>query len=610
MSEETFPENLDEKDVFVSTLNPDSAPFQPLVNVIKTIDENPPSSITPSDDLTNDLTNDQFHIVEDPKVDPQIEVKSGDCEPVLINEDNEKNLDEEQNEENKSYEIVSSNIEKIESVESDDSPSAVVPPDNVLEESNSNINEDNSSTVQSNNDEQQESEVPRQNSFVKSDQIQPNEEEPEVLNSPGFNSEENSSKTSEDPSTIVESNQPGNVESDEDYSISSTKFLAGKGPTIETNEQHEDSNEKTIDIEPEAEVKSFDSSKIDDVLGNKSLLKQTIEPGNKDSRPPRNSLATISYELFLVDTSTEETKFIERVSHLTFFLNEYDVLPSIDISVQLMDRNERALIDSDIRHCYGELGCPEKNIPPVSSTGSTYRMKIDLKLEDWTNPVDPLSLTVEQRIFWGDRKKANGNIAYRREEYSVALQCYRFALRFLDINESPVENNENDKQTLIDLYIQVENNRAQIFLITKQFDQCLNSIENVFQHQPNNVKALFRKSKALFQMGNYEETIESLKKLLQNPSPEIDREKVNEMLKISQSKLAQYHQNQKEICQRMFKASSTEPKSLNSQPNNKIEKQKKQKQKNENPSKNWWPYFALAGTALAAVGFAAMIRNR
>jgi hypothetical protein len=64
-----------------------------------------------------------------------------------------------------------------------------------------------------------------------------------------------------------------------------------------------------------------------------------------------------------------------------------------------MDRGEHAIIDSDIRHCYGEIGCEEKQIPPVSADNS-YRMKVDLEFHDWKYPPDIPTLSIEQRLYW------------------------------------------------------------------------------------------------------------------------------------------------------------------------------------------------------------------
>lgn len=160
------------------------------------------------------------------------------------------------------------------------------------------------------------------------------------------------------------------------------------------------------------------------------------------------------------------------------------------------------------------------------------------------------------RIFFcfSDRKREKGNFSFRRQDYSTAIQCYRHAIPFVDINEHP---SIDDEQVLLDRYIHVQNNLAQVYLLNHQYDQCLETIEKVLKFQPKNIKALYRQAKALFQLGNYDQSVEPLKILLELDHPDIEKDKVRDMLKICQTKLAKYHQNQKEICQRMFQSKST-----------------------------------------------------
>lgn len=113
--------------------------------------------------------------------------------------------------------------------------------------------------------------------------------------------------------------------------------------------------------------------------------------------------------MYLVDPSKEERQLIEEVSNEEFFIGEYDVLSAIDLSIQLMDRGEQALIDSDIRHCYGEKGYPEKNIPPVIDGNPSYRMQIELELHQWKIAEEIQSLSVEKRIFWRLNKRLKRN---------------------------------------------------------------------------------------------------------------------------------------------------------------------------------------------------------
>ena len=285
-------------------------------------------------------------------------------------------------------------------------------------------------------------------------------------------------------------------------------------------------------------------SEPDDILGNKSILKRIIQPGEPDTRPERNSLATISYKLYFVDEST--TRLIETVDNESFFVGEYDVLTAIDMSVQLMDRGEQAVIDSDPRHCYDEPGCEEKQIPPVTPD-KPYRMKIELNLHDWKVPPEISTMSIDERIVWSDKKRQRGNICYRRKQFSTALHCYQTALKFVDTSED-----ETPSSSLTERYIQIQNNLAQVYLSNGQHEQCLDAVNSVLKHDINNIKALFRQAKALIDLGNYDHAIQPLKLLLQNPSQEIEKDKVREMLNQCETKLAKYRQTEKEVYKRMF----------------------------------------------------------
>ena len=284
-------------------------------------------------------------------------------------------------------------------------------------------------------------------------------------------------------------------------------------------------------------------------------------------------MVTISYTLSLVDSITSNIRVVESVNNEKYFISEYDLIPAIDICIQSMDRGEHALIDSDVRHCYGQNGCQEKLIPPITSL-NPYRIKIDLILHDWISPPDVRILSIDQRLYWADKKRENGNFYYRRHEYETALHCYNGALRYINLDDNPLlnSNNQNDKSILNDKYIQVQNNVAQVYLLLNKYEQCLTAVDNVLKYDTKNVKALFRKGKALYELGNYDQTIQILKLFLQiqkgNSTTGPDYDKANELISISENKLANYQKNEKEIYQRMFRpttATTTTNSTINQQ---------------------------------------------
>ncbi|CAF1652071.1 unnamed protein product [Adineta ricciae] len=234
-------------------------------------------------------------------------------------------------------------------------------------------------------------------------------------------------------------------------------------------------------------------------------------------------------------------------------------------------------------------------------------MKIDLELIDWKSPPNIQSLTVDERLFWGDKKRQMGNFYYRRRDYSNALQCYRGALRFLDVetNLLGVPCDDNQRSLLTDSYIQVQNNVAQVNLFLNKYEACLNAVENVLKYDSKNVKALFRQGKALFELGKYDQALQPLKSFAQiqrgNSNAAGDYDKVTEMITTCENKLANYQKKEKEIYRRMFQPA---PPTTNQQRQTKVQK------KIDNASSNTWLYIGLGGAALAAIGIFTFMKYR
>lgn len=109
-----------------------------------------------------------------------------------------------------------------------------------------------------------------------------------------------------------------------------------------------------------------------------------------------------------------------------------------------------------------------------------------------------------------NKKRKRGNWWYSRDEASLAVQCYRRALDYLDetkggINYPQGEQEESisdaDLQALLEDRMKVYNNLAAAQMKTEAYDAALKSVDNVLRCQPKNVKALFRKGKILQHRG-------------------------------------------------------------------------------------------------------------
>lgn len=101
-------------------------------------------------------------------------------------------------------------------------------------------------------------------------------------------------------------------------------------------------------------------------------------------------------------------------------------------------------------------------------------------------------------FFCRNKKRERGNWWYTRGENTLAIQCYRRALDYLDEVETCQKTEDIPDSTLQELLedrISVCNNMAAAQIKLELYEAALNSLQTVLRCQPNNVKALYRKAK-------------------------------------------------------------------------------------------------------------------
>ncbi|KAL1501200.1 hypothetical protein ABEB36_006574 [Hypothenemus hampei] len=252
------------------------------------------------------------------------------------------------------------------------------------------------------------------------------------------------------------------------------------------NEALKDETESTQDLEQDIEEKNEDEWQ--DILGSGVILKKILKQGEQpDLRPNRSNKCIINYSCRLEDTDEED--FAEKFENYELTLGEGDVIQGLDVALTLMAKGERCLLKIGSRLAFGERGL----LPQIPSNATVM---CDVELLDFLPEDYTETLTVQQRQQIGNRKRERGNWWYQRGENTLAIQCYRRALDYLDEVESEHEKpSDSELQKLLEDRLKVLNNMASAQIKMELYDQALISLETVLRCQPNNVKALFRKSK-------------------------------------------------------------------------------------------------------------------
>ncbi|XP_055717368.1 peptidyl-prolyl cis-trans isomerase FKBP8-like isoform X4 [Salvelinus fontinalis] len=258
--------------------------------------------------------------------------------------------------------------------------------------------------------------------------------------------------------------------------------------------------------EPAEDQHASPSSLVDewmDILGNGQLRKKVLRAGNgPDSRPTKGQNVVIHLKTSLADGT-----LVEEQPELSFTLGDGDVIQALDLTVQLMEMGEKALVQADAKYAYGALGSLAPEVLPSAD------LALEVQLLDATEALDLELLSPQERVALAGQKRERGNVYYQRGDYAFAVNSYGFALQITE-SSSKVDISPEEEEELMDIKVKCLNNMAAAQLKLDHYEAALRSCVSVLVHQPDNIKALFRKGKVLALQGEYADAIRNLKMAL------------------------------------------------------------------------------------------------
>uniref|UniRef100_UPI0037E915C0 peptidyl-prolyl cis-trans isomerase FKBP8 n=1 Tax=Semicossyphus pulcher TaxID=241346 RepID=UPI0037E915C0 len=301
---------------------------------------------------------------------------------------------------------------------------------------------------------------------------------------------------------------------------------AGGGKVKNTDE----SEKETADTDPQAPVEEWL-----DVLGNDQLKKKVLETGEgRDSRPQKGQNVKINLKTCLKDGT-----LVEEQPDLSFTLGDGDVIQALDLTVQLMEMGEKALIQTDAKYAYGARGSLDPEVPPNAE------LSLEVELREATDAPDLELLPPAEKIALAIHKRERGNVHYQHGDYAFAVNSYSIALQIAE-SSSKVDISPEEENELMDVKVKCLNNMAASQLKLDHYDAALKSCVSALAHQPENIKALFRMGKVLALQGEYADAIQTLRKALKlEPS--------NKTIHAELSKLVKKNSEQRGAEQAMYK---------------------------------------------------------
>ncbi|KAI4828685.1 hypothetical protein KUCAC02_022764 [Chaenocephalus aceratus] len=400
------------------------------------------------------------------------------------------------------------------------------------------------------------------------------------------------------------------MDSSDSHDSATSGKKSGRTSLLDSGEDFEVLNEEDIDDEPppledagggkgkntdertNADTDSDPPGPVEewlDVLGNDQLKKKVLEEGKgRDSRPQKGQNVKINLKTCLSDGT-----LVEEQSDLSFTLGDGDVIQALDLTVMLMEMGEKALVQANAKYAYGERGSLEPEVPP------NEELSLEVELLEASDAPDLELLPPAEKTALAIHKRERGNVHYQRGDYAFAVNSYSIALTITE-SSSKVDITPEEESELMDVRVKCLNNMAASQLKLDHYDAALKSCVSALEHQPDNIKALFRMGKVLALQGEYAEAIQTLRKALKlEPS--------NKTIHAELSKLVKKNSEQRGAEQALYKKMLGNPASSSSSSSSSSSQKHRAK---SSWGLSWKWLFGATAVALGGVALSVVIAAR
>jgi len=162
---------------------------------------------------------------------------------------------------------------------------------------------------------------------------------------------------------------------------------------------------------------------------------------------------------------------------------------------------------------------------------------------------------LKKKFELAQNNKNEGNKSFKEEKYQRAIKKYKKALDLMtDLNEQDSEDLKTQENEIKDLKINCNNNLAMVNIKLNDYQEAINKSNDTLSIDNQNIKAFIRRGHAQYLNGNYEESRDDFKYVLNQLKPnEQETKYATQYYNQAKQKIKDYQDKQKQIYARMFK---------------------------------------------------------
>jgi len=221
------------------------------------------------------------------------------------------------------------------------------------------------------------------------------------------------------------------------------------------------------------------------------------------------------------------------------------------MAVVAMKRGEQAIVT-----CTNPTLLSDEKLGLKEASGE--KILLTLRLIEFEKGKDHYSMNEEEKVGFGTSRKEMGSTLFKRGRTALALERYKKVAEMFSYTDSMKD--ETMKTKAKELKRLCELNKAACFLKLKEYAEAKKACETVLKDEPNNVKAMFRKAQACYEMTDIQDCMRDLKRLI-----EIDAQNKEARTLMKKAQVAQKEDDKKSkglftnMCKALGKGPIPEP---------------------------------------------------
>ncbi|XP_059428085.1 70 kDa peptidyl-prolyl isomerase-like isoform X2 [Corylus avellana] len=263
-----------------------------------------------------------------------------------------------------------------------------------------------------------------------------------------------------------------------------------------------------------------------DVTRDKKVLKKIMKVGEGFDRPNEGSLVKVIYFGKLKDGTVFERKGSDEEPFECTTM-EGQINEGLDRAIMTMKRGEQAVVTVSMEHLHSN------DASGIANEDLFY----EVQLIDFIKEKPFWKMDTKEKIEACERNKNDGNVLFKAGKILSASRKYEKAAKYVEFDHSFTDA---EKSIANAVWLSCNLNRAACKLKLGEFLEASGLCTKVIEHDPLNVKALYRRSQAYLKISELEKAEADIKAALTIDPNNRDMNAVYKELKNKQREYGRY----------------------------------------------------------------------